>query len=362
MLARALARRGCRISVVGLAGGGQMPGEEDDEGVTVYRIPSDDRNFTGALNNALRLRRFLFQLASEKGLDIVEGPEQSLFGLWGRQSFVRIARLHGGHTFFADALGLAKLPSRVLLERNALANADYWIGVSAHVLQSTRRLFPFTGVSYCVIPNPVDVEKFCARATEEEEPGLILFVGSLTAKKGIMHLVRAFEGVHRQLPEVRLVLAGRDLGTQDSGRSFREVLPSLLTPESAERIEFVGAVPHDQLPPLLARAQLCVFPSLMEANALAPLEAMAMAKPVIGSSLGPGPEVIEDERTGLLCDPRNEEQLTSAMVRLMKDGALRSRLGFAAAEDVRRRFSLGALADANLEFYRICIRGGRRGM
>ncbi len=81
------------------------------------------------------------------------------------------------------------------------------------------------------------------------------------------------------------------------------------------------------------------------------LEGMAMGKAVVASRLGPGPELIEDGRDGLLCDPRNREELAEAVIRCLKDPDLRARLGRAARERVVREFSAEAVVAKNVAFY-----------
>ena len=85
---------------------------------------------------------------------------------------------------------------------------------------------------------------------------------------------------------------------------------------------------------------------------LAWLEGLAAGKAVVASQTGPGPEVIEDGVTGLLCNPRDPDSIAAALIRVLKDPDLRRRLGSKAREDVKQRFELHMIVGKNEEYYR----------
>ena len=99
-----------------------------------------------------------------------------------------------------------------------------------------------------------------------------------------------------------------------------------------QRIVFKGPVEHDALPEVLARAHVCVYPSHMEAQGIVNLEAMAMGKAVVSSHTGPGPEIVQDGVSGLLCNPHDPASIANRIITLMKDHELRRRIG----EEARR--------------------------
>ena len=191
-----------------------------------------------------------------------------------------------------------------------------------------------------------------------EEDGLILFVGTVCEKKGVRQLVQAIPRVVAAVPNARLWVVGRDWRDPKTGRSFTAGLRDQLPPGLAGRIEFRGSVEHAALPDLLARAQVCVYPSHMEALPVAWLEGLAMGKAVVASATGPGPEVIEDGVSGLLCDPHDPTSIADRVITLLKDPDLRVRLGAWARARAVERFSVEALVARNETFYRRCIGGG----
>jgi glycosyltransferase involved in cell wall biosynthesis len=93
----------------------------------------------------------------------------------------------------------------------------------------------------------------------------------------------------------------------------------------------------------------------MEAMPIAWLEALAAGKAVVASETGPGPEVIDDGVTGLLCNPRDPSSIAGKIVRLLRDRDLRRRLGVAARSMAVERYSLERIVQQNLAYYaRIC--------
>jgi glycosyltransferase involved in cell wall biosynthesis len=96
-------------------------------------------------------------------------------------------------------------------------------------------------------------------------------------------------------------------------------------------ITFTGEVSHDYIPHYIAAMDITVAPYIPNENFyFSPIkifEYMARGKPVIAGSIGQVEEVITDGRTGMLFEPGNLDQLTAALVKLMRDAQLRQYLG-----------------------------------
>src|SRR5205823_4362177 len=94
----------------------------------------------------------------------------------------------------------------------------------------------------------------------------------------------------------------------------------------------------------LAAMDIFVLPSLHEALPIAALEAMAARLPVIATRVGGNPEVVQDGITGLLVPPGDETALYKAVIRLLDDPTLASRLAEAGQAHVRTNFTLDQMA------------------
>ncbi|REJ80111.1 MAG: glycosyltransferase family 1 protein [Acidobacteria bacterium] len=364
MLARRLVAAGQRVTVLGIEAGREHDAREDDEGVVVRRLAAA-RTRPRIPQHALRLRRALREIDAERPIDLIEGAENghalalpgssTRSGPGGDEPWSRVVRMHGGHRFFAEAEERDPALLRSWLERRSLRRADRLCAVSHYVAERTRALLDLGGRPIEVIPNPVDVERF---RPSERPPvaGRVAFAGALVEKKGIRQLIQAAPRVAREIPDFHLVICGRD--TRDRRGSFRALLEAETPEPLRERVEFRGAVPHDEIATVLASAEVLAYPSHMEAMPLAWLEGMALAKPVLASSTGPGPEVIEHEVSGLLCDPRDPTAIADGLIRLLRDAPLRQRLGEAARRRAVEHFSIEVLAERNLAYYREIARAG----
>lgn len=359
-LAQALVARGHAVTVLGVYPAAQA-GTAPQAGVQVIRVAHTSLRGTGFWVNGARLGAALRELHQRQPIDVLEGSELSL--AWIPRSFpaAKLIRMHGGHHFFAVTLGRQPRAWRSWQERRSFARADQLCAVSQFVGETTRKLLALRERPIEVLPNPIDVAQFRPAPRASEQPGLILFAGTICEKKGVRQLVEAFPHVAARVPAARLWLIGRDGKDERNGGSFTGKLRAQIPSEWRERIEFKGAVERAALPSLLAQANVCVYPSHMEAMPVAWLEALAMGKAVVASQTGPGTEVISDQQTGLLCDPHQPASIATALTRLLTDEALRMRLGQAARQRVEADFALDVLAARNEAFYARCVREKRLG-
>lgn len=148
----------------------------------------------------------------------------------------------------------------------------------------------------------------------------ILFVGTLEPRKNIAGLLDAFAGLLHVSgqPLLDLVLAGK------LGWMYEPILARVKTLGLEARVRLIGFVPDDDLPALYSAAEIFVFPSWFEGFGLPPLEAMACGTPVVASRAGSLAEVVGD--AGLLVDPADSQELTTALRSVLEQPALRARL------------------------------------
>jgi glycosyltransferase involved in cell wall biosynthesis len=182
----------------------------------------------------------------------------------------------------------------------------------------------------------------------------------LIEKKGIRQLIEAMPAIVRSVPQASLLILGRDTRDAGFGRSYAARLGAAIPAALASKITFGGEVDPNRLRELMASAAVCAFPSHMEAMPIAWLEAMAMGKAVVASESGPGPEVIRDGISGLLCNPHDFMSIAGKVIVALSDVTLRARLGEAARQRAVDEFSLQAITRRNLDFYRACADDTRR--
>lgn len=147
--------------------------------------------------------------------------------------------------------------------------------------------------------------------TDRYDPYL-LFFGRLSSEKGVDILVEAFINALSSLPSnLRLVIAG-----DGPERQSIEDRIAAAGPEASGRIELVGFQSGADMRHYTERAALAITSSRWRENMpYSIVEAFALGTPVIGTNIGGIPELVEEGRTGLLCEPGDVESLSQAILR-----------------------------------------------
>lgn len=156
---------------------------------------------------------------------------------------------------------------------------------------------------------------------------LILFLGRLESRKGVDLLLAAADEFLSADPQAQLLLAGKDV----EGWSTRTSLSSGIL----ERVHFVGEVDDSTREKLLNAAYCVVFPSRYESFGLVPLEAFVHGTPVIATNAGAIPEVVADEKCGLLFEAENSAALAKSVIRMLCEPELHEKLSAGAKEQIR---------------------------
>ncbi len=156
---------------------------------------------------------------------------------------------------------------------------------------------------------------------------VIGLLGRITPMKGHLEFLEALYRIRTQTPEVGFqALVVGDAGVDRREQRLLQLLEDRIRDYGlADRIHLIGAV--EESGTALAAMDLFVFPSHLESFGLALAEAMAAGLPVVACAAGGVTDIVEHERTGLLVPPRDVPALAQAILRLVRDGALRRRLG-----------------------------------
>lgn len=243
-----------------------------------------------------------------------------------------------------------------------LRHADVVVGCSEHIADAVRRRFPEHAWRCRTVYNGVDVPGTAAPGSDDGTVTL-LHVGRISPEKGHHVLLDALEEVVREHPELRVVLVGeespipREMAVAISpdpvvralerfyGGSYLAGLRAGMSPELAERVTFAGRVDHARTAEHYAAADLFAFPSLLEAFAIPPVEAMAAGLPVVASRTGGIVETVVDGRTGLLVERDDARALAGTIAELVADRDRRLELGAAGRARARELFCWDAVTD-----------------
>jgi glycosyltransferase involved in cell wall biosynthesis len=224
--------------------------------------------------------------------------------------------------------------------------------VSRYTAQQAVQALP--GVRPVVIPNGVDGERFAKPPSMLKDGRTILTVGAVKRRKGVLELVRALAVIRQTLPEVRCVVVGSLEAEPDY---VDEVHAAIRELHLDGAVTLTGRVADDELLMHYARADVFALPSIntglkFEGFGLALLEAGCAGLPVIGSRETGAEDAIDDGVTGLLVSQTDmAHDLPRALLTLLQDEALRTRLG-AAGRERARAMTWDAAAASLISLYR----------
>jgi len=180
---------------------------------------------------------------------------------------------------------------------------------------------------------------------------LIVTVARLSYEKGLPTFIEALVRIARRHPTIVAAIVGE--GPMRSELTGRIEVAGL-----TGRVRLVGFRPD--VADVLAAADVFCLPSYMEGLPNVVLEASAAGLPVIASKVGGVPEVVIDERTGLLVPPKSADALATAIDRVVSDTCLARRLAEAGRRRVEECFSAKIAAEKYMTLYRMLVRGRSR--
>ena len=171
---------------------------------------------------------------------------------------------------------------------------------------------------------------------------VVLNVAALKPHKGQHHFIDAAALVVRDVPDARFVIVGDG--------ELREALEKHIKDKHLERHVFLAGFRTDALE-LTRGCDIFALSSIHEGLGIALIDAMAAGKPAVATSAGGVGEVMIDGKTGFLVPPRDHHAMAEKLVVLLKDEALRHRMGEAALKRARQEFSVERMIDVTVAVY-----------
>lgn len=318
----------------------------------------------------LRAEGPLLDTLQSAGIPIVEfRKSKKLLSIQGAWQLLRLAQflrekqfqvLHA-HDLMSNLLGVPAARfagTPIIISSRRYLDLEWWCGslrnkiaawiykLSTHVIVNSKSIRDLLvdrdrvrREKIKVIYNGIDTDRFSEAISNQNanlssirrDSVLVAVVANMYSPlKGHSCLIAAAKDLCRDFPQVRFVLIGDGVERLKLEQSVEEMALQ-------KQVLFLGS--REDVPELLASCDLFVLPSESEGLPNAVLEAMAAGLPVIATSVGGVPEVIEHEVTGLLVPAGEPAALSKAILRLLRDEGLRHRLGRAGRERVARDFS-----------------------
>lgn len=244
--------------------------------------------------------------------------------------------------------------SVVEISKRYMQRCSRVVAVSRHAAKELKDYCDLSKDKIKVIPNGLDLKKFeySKRASEEfrKEMNLdrffIFAAGRIVKEKGFQNLIRAIS-----------IMENKDkviLGIGGEGYYKKEL--TKLSRDLDVKTVFFGFLRDEKLTGAFSACDVFVTPSLVrEPFGMVNIEAMSFEKPVIASSVGGIPEIVDDNITGLLYDPYDYKELAKKLEILYNDKKLRLNFGKNGRKKVERKYSWDVLVKEWIEFYKTLI-------
>jgi glycosyltransferase involved in cell wall biosynthesis len=286
--------------------------------------------------------RRLLRTIHEFGPDLVHFQRGHLWfnlALPALRRYPLVMTVHDPRRHLGDR-GAAKTPEPVM--RFGYRRAERLI-VHGQQLKDTLALdLGFPAEKIHVIPH-IAIGQRSVEGSAPEEDSLVLFFGRIWEYKGLDYLIDAEPLVTREIPGARFLIAG-------DGEDFERYRRRMVHPERFEVHH--RWISDEERTAMFQRASVVVLPYIEATQSGVVPVAYAFGKPVIATTTGALPEVVEHGRTGLLVPPRDANSLAEAIVTLLRDKDLRRRMGEAGRRKIDAEASPERVVEQTVEIYR----------
>ena len=246
------------------------------------------------------------------------------------------------HLYAAPAVWIGRLRRRPVVVNYRGGGADAFFARQFRLVRATlacasqvvvpsrylAEVFARYGVTSTIVPNIVNLEAFRPASSRPASPHLIV-TRNLEPIYDIDTAIRGFAIVIASSPDARLTIAGSGPSLSDLTRLAEQI-------GVADRVSFTGRIDNALVPDLYRSATIFVNSSLVDNMPISLLEAMASGVPIVSTSVGGIPYLVENERTALLVPPGDPAAMAAAISRLIGDSQLAEQLREAGLEAVQR--------------------------
>ncbi|MEO6036013.1 MAG: glycosyltransferase [Verrucomicrobiota bacterium] len=246
-------------------------------------------------------------------------------------------------TFTAHGYDIHRKPPPDFRQRAAAARGV--VTVSQANANYIHQTFGVPRERICVIPCGIDTERFCrAEQNQNFEVPIILCVARLVAVKNLQLLLDACSLLRTGGIHFRCVILG-------DGPMRAELEASCARLRLEQFVEIPGAAEQDDVVRWWHRAAVGALTSENEGMPVSLMEASACGVPVVATRVGGISELVQHGVTGLLSPAGDATAFASALEKILKDSALRQRMGAAARQLAEEKFSVSRQVDLLLEFW-----------
>jgi glycosyltransferase involved in cell wall biosynthesis len=238
---------------------------------------------------------------------------------------------------------------RFEIERRLMRESDRVLAECPQDRQDMLELYDADPERIEIVPCGFDPDEFApmdraaarARLGWPEDEFIVLQLGRMVPRKGVENVIRAIAALKRRRVKARLYVVGGSTDVADpvATPEIGRLMAIAEAQGVRDRVHFVGRRGRDELPAHYAAADVFVTTPWYEPFGITPVEAMACARPVIGSAVGGIKATVVDGETGYLVPPEDPEALAERLALLERRPELARRLGEAGHARARRSYT-----------------------
>jgi glycosyltransferase involved in cell wall biosynthesis len=243
--------------------------------------------------------------------------------------------------------GMAPEPPAVRRQKvRMIQRADAVTAASRFLLDTALAYGQASTEKGTVTPFGIDLDQFMPQKRDDRNRHVTLgFFKDLKPEYGPLEFLNALRIIRSRCGDVRAIMVGDGPLLEDLSREIAKL-------DMTNVVELHRKLPHERMPEMFRRIDVCVMPSRHESFGVVALESQAMEVPVVATRVEGLPEVVRDGTTGLLLDSNDPESVAEAVIRLLCDDGMRRSMGKTGRAFVADKFSLQSNGRVMEEVYR----------
>jgi glycosyltransferase involved in cell wall biosynthesis len=327
-----------------------------EDGITFHLIKAKKFSFFTWYHYRKHLQNYINQRISTDSIDLVEAVDWCGITAFMNLDSPLVIRFHGSDAYFCHLEKRKQKLKNYLFEKLAIQKATACIAPTDFAGLVTKQIFGIQNKTIQTIHNGLSLAKFNNAEPSVYEKGLILYIGTIIRKKGVLELPAIYEKVLMNCPEAKLVIIGSDsYDLKTRSKSTWLLLQNAFNGALYSKVKYLGKVPYQKVQDYIRSANVCIFPTFAETLGMVTIESMAMQKPIVNSNIGWSKELIKDGESGFLVHPKAHDLYAERIVSLIQNDDLCQRIGIAARKKAAKDFDIEEIVQQNIDFYNSLI-------
>jgi glycosyltransferase involved in cell wall biosynthesis len=299
------------------------------------------------------IQNYCSSVIKSTSIDLIEVPDWTGISAFMKFIVPVVMRFHGSDTYFCHIENRPQKKKNFWFEKVATLGAAAFIAPTNYAGELSATLFTIKNKKIKTIHYGLNVNQFENENPTDFEPGLILYIGTIIRKKGVLELPAILKEVTAQTPNAKLILIGADapdISTQS--KSTWSLVEREFKKYNLKNYSYLGQIPYDLVSQNMKKTQICVFPSFAETLGMVTIEAMAMQKPVVNTNIGWAQELMEEGISGFLVYPKDHKLFADRIITIINNPEKGLLMGKHARDYVHQHFDSTKVVAQNIQFYK----------